>query len=315
MANYLVTGGAGFIGSNIVDLLVRDGESVRVADDLSTGRMENLDHVRDQIEFVEADLADPDICHRVAQDMEYVIHQAAVPSVPLSVRDPLRSHRANATATLNLLAAARDAGARRFVYAGSSSAYGNQPGESKDETVCPDPLSPYAASKLAGEHYVRVFSECYGMETVTLRYFNVFGPRQDPASPYSAVIPLFIAAMIEGRPVTIDGDGGQSRDFTYVENNARANLLAATAPFKARGQAYNIACGECISVLELARSIEQCLGVKADLRHGPARVGDVRDSRADISRARADLGYEVVVPFSEGLGRTVAWYRDHAGTC
>jgi nucleoside-diphosphate-sugar epimerase len=313
MADFLVTGGAGFIGSNIVEFLLGEGRSVRVVDNLTTGYRENLAPWLDQVEFIEGDLRDPAVCTRATDGVGYVLHQAAVPSVPRSVKDPVESHEANTGATLNLLVAARDAGVKRFVYAGSSSAYGDQPGDFMQETFAPQPISPYAATKLASEYYLRVFSECYGMETVTLRYFNVFGPRQDPDSPYSAVIPIFVSAILQGKRPTIYGDGKQSRDFTYVENNVRANVLAATADFEARGQVYNVACGRSFSLLELLEGINRALGTDVEAEFAPARVGDIRDSKADISRARQDFGYEVVVPFQEGLDRTIAWYKANAG--
>ncbi|HPG66731.1 MAG TPA: SDR family oxidoreductase [Candidatus Hydrogenedentes bacterium] len=309
MSDYLVTGGAGFIGSNIVRFLVEQDASVRVIDNFETGHRENLESILDRIELVEGDLRDPRDCARAVEGVRYVLHQAAVPSVPRSVADPLESHEANATATLNLLIAARDARVKRVVYAGSSSAYGDQPGDAKHETMRPDPLSPYGASKLASEYYLRVFSACYGLETITLRYFNVFGPRQDPNSPYSAVIPLFINAVLEGRRPTIFGDGGQSRDFTYVENNVRANILAATADLDADGQIYNIACGESYTLLDLLAGINEALGTRVEPEFAPPRVGDIRDSRADISRAKMDLGYRVFVPLAEGLRRTIEWYK------
>lgn len=321
MANYLVTGGAGFIGSNIVAALVARGDCVRVVDNLSTGRRENLEALLGKIEFVCGDLREPGICQAAVADMDYVLHQAAVPSVPRSVADPLLCHQSNASATVNLLIAARDARVRRFVFAGSSSAYGNQRVDWKSEDLAPQPCSPYAAAKVASENYLHAFSACYGLEAVTLRYFNVFGPHQDPDSPYSAVIPIFIRALLRGEAPVIHGDGSQARDFTYVENNVRANLAAATGTFPATGQVYNIACGAPVSVLQLFGEVRDRLGVTLEPRFEPARVGDVYSSAADISRARRDLGYIVAVPFAEGLDRAVAWYRnrlcagdDNAGT-
>ena len=308
MANYLITGGAGFIGSNIAEYLADHGESVRIVDNLSTGRIANIAAFVDRIDFIEGDITDPDACSRAVDGMDYVLHQAAIPSVPRSVADPIASHHANVTGTLNLLIAARGAKVKRLVYAGSSSAYGDQPGDFKTENQCPRPMSPYGAAKLAGEHYMAAFTACYGLETVCLRYFNVFGPRQDPDSPYSAVIPLFISAVLNGRPPTVYGDGRQSRDFTYVENTVRANILAATGGFHAKGQAYNIACGESHTILDVLRGVNAALGAAVEPEFAPPRVGDIRDSKADISRARADLGYTVTVPFIEGLSRTAAWY-------
>lgn len=312
MANYLVTGGAGFIGSNIVEQLLALGQRVRVVDNFATGRRENLTPFAERIDFIEGDLCSREVCARAAGGIDYVLHHAAVPSVPRSVADPLLNHEANVTATVNLLVAARDAGIKRFVFASSSSVYGDQDQDVKDESLALCPLSPYAASKAACEHYLRAFSNCYGIETVSLRYFNVFGPRQDPDSPYSAVIPLFIKAIIAGRRPVVYGNGLQSRDFTYVENNVRANILAATADFSARGQVYNIACGESQSLLDLIDGINAILGTKVQPEHAPERVGDVRTSKADVSRARRDFGYEASIAFREGLKRTIAWYAAQA---
>jgi len=312
--NYLVTGGAGFIGSSIVEHLVAQGEGVRVIDNYSTGRRENIGPFLKRIEFIEDDLRDPKVCGRAVQGMDYVLHQAAIPSVPRSVADPLTTHEANATATLNLLAAARDAKVKRFVLASSSSVYGDHEADSKSESLEPRPLSPYAASKAACEHYLKAFHRCYGLETVGLRYFNVFGPRQDPKSPYSAVIPKFITAALHAKRPMVHGDGLQARDFTYVENNVRANIQAATGRFQAEGQAYNIACGASHTLLELLGAVNELLGTHIVPEHDAARVGDVRLSKADIRRAQSDLGYAVSVPFMEGLRRTIAWYRqgEHA---
>lgn len=309
MANYLVTGGGGFIGSNIVEHLVAQGESVRVVDNFSTGRRENLQPFLPKIDLVDGDLRAPEACARAVADMDYVLHQAAVPSVPRSVHNPLVSHDVNVTGTLNLLIAARDAKIKRLVFASSSSVYGDQAADIKTETLRLNPMSPYAGTKAAGEHYLRAFSLCYGMETVSLRYFNVFGPRQDPGSPYSAVIPLFVTAMLEGRPPTVYGNGRQARDFTYVANNVRANILAATAEFEAKGQAYNIACGVSYSILDLIQHIGAGLGIEPKPIFAPARVGDVRVSKADIAQAQQDLGYRVSVPFEEGISRTIEWYK------
>lgn len=310
MANYLVTGGAGFIGSNIVQALVARGDAVRVVDNFSTGHRGNMADWLAQVDFIEGDLRDPGICHRAAADMDFILHQAAVPSVPRSIADPLLCHEANVTATVNLLMAARDARVRRFVFAGSSSAYGNQAVPIKTEELALRPLSPYAAAKVACEHYLQAFATCYGLETVTLRYFNVFGPRQDPDSPYSAVIPNFIRAILRGEAPVIHGDGSQARDFTFVENNVSANLLAATADIPARGEIYNIACGQPVTVLELFEALRIRLGSTIRPTFEGARVGDVHTSTASIDRARKVLGYSVAVPFAEGLDRTVAWYRD-----
>ena len=309
MANFLVSGGAGFIGSSIVEFLVNKGEPVRVVDDFSTGKRENLAPFLDKIEIIEGDLSDAEVCARAVRDIDYVLHQAAVPSVPRSVADPILNHRANVTATVNLLVAARDARVKRFVFASSSSVYGDQSQEVKTEDLPPSPLSPYAAAKAACEHYLQAFSSCYGMETVSLRYFNVFGPRQDPDSPYSAVIPLFITAIMQGRRPIVHGDGLQARDFTFVENNVRANILAATADFVAKGQAYNIACGESYNLLQLLDEINKAFGTHIKPEHTAPQVGDIRISKAGIARAQNDLGYSVAVPFEEGLCRTIAWYK------
>ena len=309
MTTYLVTGGAGFIGSNIVAALVARGERVRVLDDYSTGRRENLALVLDRIELLKGDLRDLKTCRRAAEGVEYVLHQGAVPSVQRSVDDPLASNEANVNGTLNLLVAARDAHVRRVVYASSSSVYGDSPTLPKREDMPTLPKSPYATSKLAAEHYCRAFTEVYGLETVSLRYFNVFGPRQDPTSEYSAVIPLFIGAMLAGRQPTVYGDGLQSRDFTYVDNNVQANLLAATAPGVA-GQVFNIACGERYSLLDLIAALNRILGTDIEPVFGPLRPGDVKHSLADITLAQEKLDYAVRVGFEEGLERTVAWYRE-----
>jgi len=309
MANFLVTGGAGFIGSNLVEALVAAGHGVRVLDDFSTGFRENVAPFAPGVDIVAGSVASPEDCTRAVRDMDYVLHQAALPSVARSVGDPLTSHAVNATGTLNLLAAARDAGVRRVVYASSSSIYGDQALAYKHEDLPMCPRSPYAAAKASGEHYLRAFSTCFGLETVALRYFNVFGPRQDPHSAYSAVIPLFIRAMLDGQAPAIHGDGTQARDFTFVENNVHANILAATGSFEARGQAYNIACGSSYTLLELVDAINGVLGTSIRAAHTEARVGDIRVSKADISQARRDLGYSVQVPFEAGLERTIAWYR------
>ena len=312
MSSYLVTGGGGFIGSHIVEHLVNAGERVRVLDNFSTGRRENLASCQDRIDLIEGDLRDLAVCRDAVVNVDYVLHQAALPSVPRSLEDPLQSHHANVTGTLNLLIASRDAGVTRFIYAASSSAYGDQDAEFKHEGMMPRPLSPYAAAKLAGEYYVRSFCESFGMQAACLRYFNVFGPRQDPGSPYSAVIPLFIRAVLQGHSPVVHGDGRQTRDFTYVTNNVLANLQAATADYAANGQVYNIACGQSYSLLDVLECLERILGRRVDIVHGPARAGDVRDSRADIARAQQDLGYRVSVPFEEGLRRTVAYYKARA---
>jgi len=306
---YLVTGGAGFIGSHIVEWLVREGKSVRVIDDLSTGRRENIALFSGEIEFIEGDVRDLKVVRDAVNGVKYVFHQAAVPAVPRSVKDPLATNAANVDGTLNILVAARDAGVKRVVYASSSSVYGDTPTLPKHEDMRPEPRSPYAVSKLAGELYCRVFHDVYRLETVALRYFNVFGPRQDPASQYSAVVPKFITALLRGDPPTIFGDGKQSRDFTYVGNVVEANLLAARAS-GAAGEVFNIACGERITVGELARLLADIVGVEREPVHAPPRPGDVKHSLADIAKAEESLRYRVRVGVREGLRRTVEWYQE-----
>jgi UDP-glucose 4-epimerase len=304
----LVTGGAGFIGSHLVEAFLRAGHTVRVLDDFSSGRRENLRAVREDVEVIRGDCADPRTAARAAQRIEAVFHEGAVPSVARSVREPALSHRANATATLAMLVAARDAGVRRFVYAGSSSVYGDTPKLPKTETMPTRPLSPYAVGKTTGEHYVRIFASLYGMETLTIRYFNVFGPRQAAGSPYSGVISLFAKALLSGETPTIHGDGRQSRDFTYVENVVEANRLA----LKARGlsgQAVNVATGRRVTLNQLLERMARLVGALPKAKHGPRRAGDVRHSLADIRLARKLLGYRPVVDFETGIARTVEWYR------
>jgi nucleoside-diphosphate-sugar epimerase len=307
MTAYLVTGGAGFIGSHLAEELVRRGERVRVVDSLITGKRGNLAHIPG-IDFLEGDLADLSVAHRAVQGMEIVLHQAAIPSVPRSVEDPITSNRANVDASLNLLVAARDAGVRRVVYAGSSSAYGDTPVLPKAESMPTAPLSPYALQKLVAEEYCRMFTRLYGLETVTTRYFNVFGPRQDPTSPYSGVISLFVSALCAGRPPTIHGDGEQTRDFTYVANVVDGVLRASSAP-GVSGEVINIATGGRISLNQLFRTIRDLLGAAVEPAYAAPRRGDVHDSRADIEKARRLLGYEPTVSFDEGLQKTIEWYR------
>jgi len=308
MTLYLVTGGAGFIGSHIVQELVRRGERVRVLDNFSTGRRENIAPFLEHIELVEGDLRDLPTVRRAVEGVDYVLHQAALASVPRSVADPLASNAANVTGTLYLLVAARDAEVKRVVYSASSSVYGDSPTLPKQEDMPTAPKSPYAVSKLAGEHYCRAFTEVYGLETVSLRYFNVFGPRQDPASQYAAVVPLFITAMLRGEPPTVHGDGLQSRDFTYVANVVHANLLATTAPGVA-GRVFNIACGQRYTLLDLIAILNEIMDAHITPVHTDPRPGDVRHSLADITAAQEALGYRADVDFNEGLRRTVAWYR------
>ena len=307
-ASYLVTGGAGFIGSNLVAALIDAGATVRVLDDFSTGRQENLDGLWDRIHLIEGSIADPSMCAAACDEIDYVLHQAALPSVPRSVADPAASHATCATGTLNILVAARDAGVKRFVYAGSSSAYGDTPTLPKVESMAAQPRSPYAVAKLTGEHYCQAFALVYGFEAVVLRYFNIFGPRQDPGSQYSAVIPLFITKAMAGEPPTIDGDGEQTRDFTHVENAIRANLLACSVePEGVVGEVFNVGCGERISINSLWEGIREATSAPVDAVHGPPREGDVRDSLASLDKTHESLGYAVTVPLAEGLQRTVDW--------
>jgi nucleoside-diphosphate-sugar epimerase len=307
MAFYLVTGGAGFIGSHIAEELLKRGHRVRIADSLITGKRENIEHLRG-VEFLEGDLADLAFARRAAAGSEYVLHQAAIPSVPRSVQDPWTSHRANVEATFNVLLAAREASVRRVVFAGSSSAYGDTPTLPKREDMPTDPLSPYALQKIIGEQYLQMFTRLYGLETVSIRYFNVFGPRQDPASPYSGVISVFATALLQNRPPTIYGDGEQTRDFTYVANVVDGALRACEAP-AANGRIINVATGGRISLNQLFETMRRLTGATVKPAYAEARQGDVRDSQADIRVAREVLGYEPHVSFEDGLQRTVDWYR------
>ena len=304
---YLVTGGAGFIGSNIAEALLGRGDCVRVLDNFSTGRRENLATLAG-VELVEGDLRDPATVRRAVEGVDGVFHQAALRSVPRSVDDPLSSNEVNVTGTLILLQACREAKARRLVYASSSSCYGDDPALPKVETLPTRPVSPYAVSKLAAEHYCHVFARLYGLETVSLRYFNVFGPRQNPESKYSAVIPRFLDQALRGEPLEVHGDGAQSRDFTYIDNVVQANLLACTVP-GVGGEVFNIACGTRHSVLEIARTVETLLGRAVTIQHTPPRSGDVRHTHASIAKAERLLGYRPTVSFDEGMRRTVAHLR------
>jgi nucleoside-diphosphate-sugar epimerase len=308
MSNYLVTGGAGFIGSHLSEELVRRGHTVRVADSLITGKRSNLDHVPG-VEFLEGDLADLRFAERAVQGMEYVLHQAAIPSVPRSVQDPISSNRANVDATLNVLVASRDAGVKRLVFAGSSSAYGNTPTLPKREDMPANPLSPYALQKVVGEQYLQMFTRLYGLETVSIRYFNVFGPRQDPSSPYSGVISVFATALLENRSPKIHGDGEQTRDFTYVANVVDGVLRACHAP-NASGEVINVATGGRISLNGLFQTMRGLVGATVEPTHVDTRAGDVRDSQADIAKAERILGYTPTVSFEDGLAQTLAWYRE-----
>ena len=307
MALYLVTGGAGFIGSHLAEELLRRGERVRIVDSLVTGKRKNFAHLPG-VDFIEGDLADLAVAKAAVRGVDHVLHQAAIPSVPRSVDDPITSNRANIDSTLNVLVAARDAGVKRVVYAGSSSAYGDTPTLPKHEDMPTNPLSPYALQKLVGEQYMRMFTNLYGLQTVTIRYFNVFGPRQDPSSPYSGVISVFAKALLENKAPTIYGDGEQTRDFTYIANVVDAVLRAVTAP-RASGAVINVATGSRISLNKLFEAMRTLTGREVKPRYAPARPGDVKDSQADIMRAHDLLGYEPLVSFEEGLRRTLEWYR------
>lgn len=306
---YLVTGGAGFIGSNLVRHLLARGDQVRVLDNFSTGRRENLAELARDIECVEGDLRQEADVRRAMDGVRYVLHLGALGSVSRSVQDPMTTHEVNSTGTLRALLAARDAGVERFVFSSSSSVYGNTPVLPKQEDMPPTPLSPYALSKLTGEHYARLFHSLYGLATFSLRYFNVFGPRQNPKSQYAAVIPLFVDALQAGQAPVIYGDGEQTRDFTYVDDVIAANLACCSAPAEAAGGIYNVAWGNRVSVNELARRIGALLGRVIPPTYQPPRAGDVRDSQADATRAHRLLGWQPQVPFEEGLRRTVEWFR------
>jgi UDP-glucose 4-epimerase len=312
MAKVLITGGAGFIGSHIAAALVQAGDEVRILDDFSTGFQSNVEAAGVDKVF-RASVVDLDRVREAVEGCDYVFHEAALASVPRSVKDPLSSNAVNISGTLNVLVASRDAGVKRVIYAASSSAYGDSEVLPKVETMRERPKSPYAVAKLAGEQYVSVFAQVYGMQTLAIRYFNVFGPRQDPDSPYAAVIPIFLDSLLKGEPPTIHGDGEQSRDFTYVENVVHANLLALRAP-KLSGEVVNVALGDRVTLNELYARLAKLVGSGIEPVHGPVRTGDVRHSQADISRARELLDYEAQVPFDEGLRRTVEWYRASRGT-
>jgi nucleoside-diphosphate-sugar epimerase len=305
---YLVTGGAGFIGSHIVERLISQNKTVRIADDFSSGKRENIPA---GVDLVEWDLADPAVATKAVSGMQYVIHQAAMPSVPRSVKQPVETHRANVNATLNVLVAARDAGVKRVVFAGSSSVYGESATLPKREDMRTAPLSPYALHKQIGEQYCQMFTRLYGLETVTTRYFNVFGPRQQPGSPYSGVISLFIEALASGNAPHVHGDGRQTRDFTFVGDVVTGVLAACHSP-EASGEIINVAAGGRISLLELIRTLQVILKTDLEPLLGPVREGDIRDSQADIAKARKLLGFSPVVPFDEGLRQTVAWFQTRA---
>ncbi|HKN36779.1 MAG TPA: SDR family oxidoreductase [Terriglobales bacterium] len=310
MSTYLITGVAGFIGSSLARAVLEQGDKVRGVDNFATGKLENLQEILHQIDFREADILDLDAMNEACKGVDYVLHQAAIPSVPKSVLDPLGSNRANVDGTVNVLVAARDAKVKRVVYAASSSAYGDTPTLPKHEEMAPHPLSPYAVAKLASEYYMVSFFRCYGLETVSLRYFNIFGPRQDPTSPYSGVLAKFIIQMLRGEQPTIFGDGEQSRDFTYIDNAVSANLLACKAPSqKVAGGVFNVATGRRVNLKETFRILKEFTGFQDEVKFGPERPGDVKHSLADISRAKKHLGYTPIVHFEEGLKKTVDWYR------
>jgi len=310
MEKFLVTGGAGFIGSNICKKLVSQGCFVRVVDNLLTGKKSNLATVSDKIEFIEADMGDKEVARGCMKDIDFCLHLGALPSVPRSVDDPAATHRHCLDATFTLLLAARDAGIKRFVYTSSSSVYGDVATLPKVETMLPQPLSPYAAAKLAGEYYAQVFFKVFGLETISLRYFNVFGPFQDPTSQYAAAIPAFVTAVLNNKPPTIYGDGEQSRDFTYVDNVVEANLLAARVKHTA-GQSINIACGSAVTVNEVIGMINEFLGKNVKSIYEPTRQGDVKHSLADITLAKELIGFTPKMSFRQGLEKAIVWYRDN----
>ncbi|HSZ64313.1 MAG TPA: SDR family oxidoreductase [Terriglobales bacterium] len=311
MAKVLVTGAAGFIGSSLVRALLERGDEVRGIDNFSTGRRENLSEVLQQIDFREADLLDLNAIHKACAGVDYVLHEAAIPSVPKSVLDPIGSNRANVDGTVNVLVAARDAKVKRVVYAASSSAYGDTPTLPKQESMPPNPISPYAVAKLASELYMISFYRCYGLETVCLRYFNIFGPRQDPSSPYSGVLAKFSMEMLRGEQPTIFGDGETSRDFTYIDNAVSANLLACSAPAsECAGRVFNCATGRRITLNETFAALKPLTGYMGGVNYAPERAGDIKHSLADITQAQKHLGYKVLVNFEDGLRRTVEWYKN-----
>jgi UDP-glucose 4-epimerase len=310
---YVVTGGGGFIGSHIAERLLAEGHRVHIVDNFATGKRANLAHLSGDLHLFDVDIRDRAALTPAFDGADYVFHEAALPSVPRSVADPIETNEVNVTGTLNVLLAARDAGVKRLAYAASSSAYGDAEGDFKVETMPPRPLSPYGVSKLAGEYYCQAFSAVYGLETVGLRYFNVFGPRQDETSQYSAVIPLFMTAMLKGKSPTIYGDGSQSRDFTFIDNVVYGNLLAVKAP-QASGQSMNLATGGQVTLLELVDKLNALMGTDIQPTLAPARAGDIKHSRADIERARELLDYSPVVDFDAGLARTLEWYRQREAT-
>ncbi|MCH7526651.1 MAG: SDR family oxidoreductase [Planctomycetes bacterium] len=312
MANCLVTGGAGFIGSHLVEGLLEQDHSVRVLDDFSTGKRDNLAAVARRIEVIDGDISDPDVCLKACADIDWVFHQAAVPSVPQSVDNPEASHNANVNGTFNILMAARARKCRRVIYAASSSAYGDSDVSPKHEGLMPQPVSPYAVQKLTGEYYARAFFECFGLETLSIRYFNVFGPRQDPESQYAAAVPAFVTAVLADRPPTVYGDGEQTRDFSYIDNVVYGNLLAAKAE-KTHGEVINVACGYQVTINQIIRRVNELLGRDVKPLYAAPRPGDVRHSLADIRLAKQLIGYEPIVNFEEGLAKAIDYYASLSG--
>jgi UDP-glucose 4-epimerase len=311
MATYLITGIAGFIGSSLARAVLGQGDKVRGIDNLATGRLANLTDILERIDFRQSDLLDAKATQAACEGVDCILHQAAIPSVPRSVSDPLESNRANVDGTVTLLVAAKDAKIKRVVYAASSSAYGDTPTLPKREDMMPNPISPYAVAKLASEHYMASFWRCYGLETVALRYFNIFGPRQDPTSQYSGVLARFITLMLKGEQPTIFGDGTQSRDFTYIDNAVSANLLASKAPAaEVAGKVFNVATGRRVDLTETFQALKKITGYGGDVKYGPERAGDVKHSLADLTLSQKHLGYQPTVAFEEGLQRTVQWYRE-----
>ena len=313
MARFLITGGAGFIGSNLARRLVSQGEQVVILDDFSTGKQENLEDIRSSVDVIKGDICDIDVVRKATEGCDYVLHHAAVVSVVRSVEDPIRSNAVNVDGTLNCLVAARDAGVKRFIYAASSSAYGDSPTLPKREDMKPEPMSPYGVSKLVGEMYCKVFNDVFGLETVSLRYFNIFGPYQDPHSQYAAVIPIFITRLLRGMQPVVYGDGNQSRDFTYIDNAVEANLAAIDSPH-APGKVINVACGKRFTLNELIEKLWDLTETRLEPIYTDPRPGDVRHSQGDITIASQVLGYRPSVTFEEGLRRTVAWFRQHLPT-
>ena len=310
MSTYLITGVAGFIGSALARAVLAQGDQVRGVDNLSSGKMENIEEIQSKIDFRKTDILDLEAMHRACHGVDYVFHEAAIPSVPKSVTDPLGNNQANVDGTLNVLVAARDAKVKRVVFAASSAAYGDTPTLPKREDMLPNPISPYAVAKLACEYYLTSFYRCYGLETVSLRYFNIFGPRQDPTSQYSGVLAKFTTQMLKGEQPTCFGDGKQSRDFTYVDNVVHANLLACRAKAaEVAGRVFNVAIGERIDLNETFRVLKKLTGYRGELKYGPERAGDVKHSLADLSASKKHLGYEPKVNFEEGLRRTIEWYK------